>query len=81
LGVVDTPNTVPTEPNMDSYCALANTQALVGMAWDDSLLEGIQAPGAVRVLRPNEAATMDFSPTRLNIRLDEKGIVLEASCG
>lgn len=68
-------------PDMTANCALERAQALFGMAWDDSLLEGIAAPGAVRVLGPNDAATMDYSPTRLNILLDEARNVVDASCG
>lgn len=68
-------------PDMTANCALERAQALVGMAWDDSLLDGLDAPGAVRVLRPNDAATMDYSPERLNILLNDQDVVQEATCG
>ena len=35
----------------------------------------------VRVLKPGEAATMDFNPNRLNVDLDEKGAVTAVRCG
>jgi hypothetical protein len=35
----------------------------------------------VRSLKPGEAATMDFNPNRLNLDLDEKGLVTAVRCG
>ena len=35
----------------------------------------------VRVLRPNDVATMDFSPERLNINLDANDKVASVTCG
>jgi hypothetical protein len=37
--------------------------------------------GPVRVIRPGMAITMDYSPTRLNIELDEAGRVALVFCG
>lgn len=36
---------------------------------------------SVRVVRPGDAVTMDYSPERLNIHLDEKGTIIEFRCG
>lgn len=39
-------------------------------------------PGrAVRVLPPGAMATMDYSPTRLNIHTDEAGVIKMFACG
>jgi hypothetical protein len=35
----------------------------------------------VRVVGPGDAVTMDYSPERLNINLDEKGMIVEFRCG
>jgi hypothetical protein len=35
----------------------------------------------VRSLKPGDAATMDFNPNRLNVILDEKGVVGSVNCG
>ncbi|MEL1263522.1 I78 family peptidase inhibitor [Pseudoxanthomonas putridarboris] len=35
----------------------------------------------VRSLKPGDAATMDFNPDRLNVILDEKGVVSSVNCG
>ncbi len=34
-----------------------------------------------RVIRPNSGVTMDFSPDRLNVYLDESGRIVSLSCG
>ncbi len=36
---------------------------------------------AVRTLKPGEAATLEFNPDRLNIDLDDKGVVTAVRCG
>ncbi len=35
---------------------------------------------AMRVIKPGMAVTMDFSPTRLNVELDERGRVKALRC-
>lgn len=42
-----------------------------------SVLEG----RAYRILGPDSMATMDYSPNRLNIHTDDKGIIIEQVCG
>ncbi len=34
-----------------------------------------------RVIRPDSMVTMDYIPERLNIRLNEDGIISEQDCG
>ncbi|MDB5491346.1 MAG: hypothetical protein JWO78_1195 [Micavibrio sp.] len=44
--------------------------------------DAVKATGRiVRVLRPNDPATMDFSPDRLNVIIDKNDIVTEVKCG
>jgi hypothetical protein len=38
-------------------------------------------PQGARLIRPGDAVTEDFSPTRLNIDLDAAGRILRAWCG
>ncbi len=35
----------------------------------------------VRSLKPGDAATMEFNPSRLNVILDEKGVATSVNCG
>lgn len=46
-----------------------------------SALAGMTFPGALRILYPMQAITMDFSPTRLNARVDGAGIIRALTCG
>lgn len=68
-----------TSEGMD--CGLASAKALVGTVWSEDNRTALQPPAQVRVLRPGDAATMDFNPTRLNILLDESGVVSDVTCG
>jgi hypothetical protein len=45
--------------------------------------EIMQASGAksLQWLQPGQAATMDFQPTRLRVKVDAENKVLSASCG
>jgi Peptidase inhibitor I78 family len=39
------------------------------------------APRAIRVLHPGSMATMDYSPARINIHVDDKEIISQVTCG
>ncbi|GGG38113.1 hypothetical protein GCM10010964_27370 [Caldovatus sediminis] len=72
----------PASP--EAACArLAATRTdLLGRPWETA--RGRLAPparGRLRVLRPGEAATMEFDPRRLNVHLDRDGRVIRLSCG
>jgi hypothetical protein len=72
---VPTAETPP--PQGDDTCGSAPWQARAGQPV--ALFPDIP-PGA-RVIRPGDAVTEDFSPTRLNIDLDDAGRILRAWCG
>ena len=36
---------------------------------------------AVRLIRPGQAVTMDYRAERLNLKLDDKGLVAAVTCG
>ena len=71
-----------TETSMDSLppCATvaAEMQAQIGQP-----IDGTQATGRAgrRILRPGDAATMDFVPERLNLVTDSRGRLTRAYCG
>lgn len=65
-------------------CNLADVQFVMGKTVDERLAEEARhRSGArvVRVLRPEQAATLEFNPSRLNLRADKQGIVITADCG
>lgn len=67
------------EPAVD-LCQAGAYQGLLGQpisALDDWLL--VQHP--YRIIRPGDAVTEDFSPNRLNLRLDGADRLAGADCG
>jgi hypothetical protein len=46
-----------------------------------SVLAGVRFDEPVRVIAPGDAVTQDFSPDRINIHVDELGIIRRLSCG
>ncbi len=73
-----------TEAPPAGNCDASQVQSLVGQAYTDALGKQAQEDAAasqVRVLKPNDVATMEFMGDRLNIEVDEKGLVSGARCG
>lgn len=71
-------------PVPEGSCDDTQAQWIIGKAASPAELDqaGKDANAAsVRSLKPGEAATMDFNPNRLNIDLDEKGVVTAVRCG
>lgn len=66
-------------PGTPDTCAAAGIQHLVGQ--DVSALAAVLLPEPVRIIRPDEAVTMDFNPARTNIRLDGNERIVEITCG
>lgn len=44
-------------------------------------LPGDEVGGPIRIIRPGDAVTEDFSPTRLNVSLDGNDTIAALSCG
>ncbi len=51
----------------------------IGQPVDETALKAIGRP--FRILPPGGMATMDFSPARINVETDDKGIVTRIHCG
>lgn len=65
-------------PGAGKTCPAAEYQWLVGEEFSAvSLPEDLK----VRVIRPGQAVTMDYMFERMNIHLDEDGVVLRVACG
>jgi hypothetical protein len=65
-------------------CDATQVQSLVGQAFTDAVgSQAQQDAGAkqLRVLKPSDLTTMEFVGERLNIELDEKGVISGLRCG
>lgn len=59
--------------------ALCKAQSHIGQPVD-AIPEG-ELTQPYRVLRPGDAATMDYNPRRINVLIDENGIITQIHCG
>ncbi|MFY0991756.1 I78 family peptidase inhibitor [Halomonas sp. C05BenzN] len=65
-------------------CGARHVQDRVGRQYDETLGQSIHeesGAGAFRVLRPGEAHTLEYRADRLNVRLDEDGVITAIGCG
>lgn len=70
--------------NAVAACNAEAVQALVGQASSDAIVEQARndsGSSSVRVLKPGDAATMDYRQDRLNIDLDDAGVIQALRCG
>ncbi|KLD80127.1 hypothetical protein Y886_00775 [Xanthomonas hyacinthi DSM 19077] len=77
------PASAPEPPPVGS-CDASQAQGLVGQAAEQALLEQARSDtGArsLRVLKPNQAVTMEFDGERLNIEVDAKNQITGVRCG
>ena len=66
------------EPDSNA-CGAAELQGLVGQR--ASVLDTMRFSQPTRIIRPGEAVTMDYSPNRLNIEINESDRIARVSCG
>lgn len=67
-----------------STCDLEAINYAVGEPFDEAGVSQLQSESGasqVRVLRPNDMATMDHRPDRLNIHLDDQDVIADVRCG
>nr|WP_305806602.1 I78 family peptidase inhibitor [Stenotrophomonas sp. YIM B06876] len=65
-------------------CDASQVQGLVGQPFNDGLLDQAKQDAdahEVRVLKPGQPVTMEFIGERLNIEVDEKGLISDVRCG
>ncbi|MCS4511511.1 I78 family peptidase inhibitor [Xylophilus ampelinus] len=71
-------------PASGAICDATNAQFAVGKTVDQRLGEearGRAGASVVRVLRPGQVVTMEFSASRLTLDADAQGVVTRARCG
>lgn len=79
--VLPQPVPVPQpQPQADlSSCHAVGLEGLIGQPV--RLLPSQGAWGTLRVIKPGMMVTKDYSPTRLNVQVDDSGIIVALSCG
>jgi hypothetical protein len=70
----DVPQPVPV-----GLCGAAALQGLVGQP--ASVLQTMKFGGPTRITRPGQAVTMDYSESRLNIKIDKAERIARVTCG
>ncbi|MHA6265984.1 I78 family peptidase inhibitor [uncultured Aliiroseovarius sp.] len=73
-GARDEPRPVDLTPR----CGADRLRGLIGQ--DAATLREVDLPRVTRVVRPGMALTMDYRPDRLNISIDENGIIDRVWC-
>jgi hypothetical protein len=73
--------TVVVQVTPDDPCGAQSLQGFIGQ--HDSVVHAttFEAPGDVRVIRPGQGVTADFSSQRINFQTDAWGIVIKIDCG
>ena len=71
------PQPIP-QPDLTS-CYAVGLEGLVGASVSHLPTNG--GWSSVRIIYPGQAVTMDFNPTRLNVRVNAAGIIQSLSCG
>lgn len=73
--MAEAPAVLPDE----NACGASGLQGLVGQP--ASVLASMTFAMPMRVIRPGMAVTMDYSPARLNVAVDDAGKITRVSCG
>lgn len=68
----------PSEYNGVPTCGAENFQGLLGK--NEAVLAGMSLPNATRILHPEDAISLDFSPDRLTIDVDGFGRISSVTC-
>jgi hypothetical protein len=67
-------------PDDGPNCPAARLQGLVGQP--AVFAQTVVNPsGSARIIRPGQAVTMDYSPSRLNIEIDANERIVSVRCG
>ena len=73
-----------SSPPLSAECDATKAQWSIGERASNELLERARVAaqaGTARFLRPNQAITMEYSSSRLNLELNEQDVVRGVRCG
>lgn len=71
-------------PAFDDPCNADNVQSLVGQQATEEVVEQARIDAGAqtaRTLRPDQAVTMEYREGRLNVDVDENGVITGLRCG
>lgn len=71
-------------PPQPTACGAEKVQHYVGKKRSTAISGSVAALSdakSIRWIEPGMAVTMDFREDRLNVKLDEKGVILSFTCG
>lgn len=74
----------PAAPAAPGQCRAEAVQSLVGQRLSSVLMEEVRktsGAGSARVLRPGQAITMEFNPSRVNVEINRRDVVTAIRCG
>ncbi|MCG6659721.1 hypothetical protein HOP52_18385 [Halomonas campisalis] len=74
----------PAADRQEDTCGAQRVQAHVGEKYSEALGEALEQTSgaqALRVMRPGYAYTLEYRAERLNVRLDEDGVITAIGCG
>jgi hypothetical protein len=77
--VADPAQSEVAAPADEATEAACDFEQWVGQPVDESAVK--ETGRAYRILPPNAAATMDFNPERINVMIDDQGVVTAVRCG
>ncbi|WP_294925098.1 I78 family peptidase inhibitor [uncultured Paracoccus sp.] len=72
------PTATPPEDETTDACGASGFSGLEGQP--ESVLDQMRFPAGTRVIRPNQAITMDYRIDRLNIEIGANGRIDKVSC-
>lgn len=86
LGACATPPPVNTAPYPTDgvQCDAERARWAIGREATAQVVEEVRAATqsrAVRVIHPGQAVTMDYSPVRVNIHVNERNAITSITCG
>lgn len=68
----------------DDTCGAERVEGRLGQTYREALGEILRresGAGALRVMRPGHAYTLEYRADRLSVRLDEEGVITAIRCG
>jgi len=74
----------PSAAAAQGRCQAEAVQSLVGQQLSSVLMEEARktsGAGSARVLRPGQAVTMEFNPSRVNVEVNRRDVVTAIRCG